>query len=92
MLFRSGQQSAVGRTLVMGGDTYAVVGELEKRRGGFFGENRQDNVLTIPERWARARFGPPERVVLVCFDAPTHEAYRAALAAAGWQPGAAPLG
>jgi len=59
-----GRRSAVGQTLVMGGDTYVVVGELEKRRGGFFGENRQDNVLGIPERWARARFGDPERVVL----------------------------
>jgi putative ABC transport system permease protein len=59
-----GSRSAVGRTLVMGGDTYTVVGELEKRRGGFFGENRQDNVLGITERWAQARFGDPDRVIL----------------------------
>jgi putative ABC transport system permease protein len=59
-----GPRPAVGRTLVMGGDTYTVVGELEKRRGGFFGENRQDNVLGITERWAQARFGDPDRVVL----------------------------
>lgn len=59
-----GTTSAVGRTLVMGGDTYTVVGELLPRRGGFFGENRQDTVLNIPERRARVRFGTPERVVL----------------------------
>ena len=60
----SSDLSAVGQTLVMGGDTYTVVGELLPRRGGFFGENRQDTVLNIPERRARARFGIPERVVL----------------------------
>lgn len=59
-----GPQSAVGRTLVMGGDTYTVVGELAKRRGGFFGENRQDNVLGISERRAQIRFGEPQRVIL----------------------------
>ena len=59
-----GGESAVGRSLVMGGESFTVVGELAKRRGGFFGENRQDNVLTIPERHARRRFGEPERVVI----------------------------
>ncbi len=59
-----GPDSAVGRTLVMGGETYTVVGELERRRGGFFGENRQDNVLGIPEGEARKRFGEPDRVIL----------------------------
>lgn len=48
----------------MGGDTYTVVGELAKRRGGFFGENRQDNVLGISERRAQIRFGEPQRVIL----------------------------
>ena len=59
-----GPASAVGQTLTMGGERYTVVGELAKRRGGFFGENRQDNVLDIPEGEARRRFGEPERVVL----------------------------
>lgn len=59
-----GSASAVGRTLTLAGDTYTVVGELEKRRGGFFGENRQDNVLNLPTTTVRKRFGEPERVVL----------------------------
>jgi putative ABC transport system permease protein len=59
-----GARPSVGRTLVMGGERYTVVGELDKRRGGFFGENRQDNVLGIPEGEARRRFGEPDRVVL----------------------------
>jgi putative ABC transport system permease protein len=59
-----GSASPLGRTLTLSGDTYTVVGELAKRRGGFFGENRQDNVLNLPAGTVRARFGEPERVVL----------------------------
>lgn len=56
--------SPIGRTLTLAGDTYTVVGELQKRRGGFFGENRQDNVLNLPTTTVRKRFGDPDRVVL----------------------------
>ena len=59
-----GSASPLGQTLTLAGDTYIVVGELAKRRGGFFGENRQDNVLTLPAGTVRNRFGEPERVVL----------------------------
>ncbi|MGE3178805.1 MAG: ABC transporter permease [Vicinamibacterales bacterium] len=59
-----GAESPLGRTLTLAGDTYTVVGELQKRRGGFFGENRQDNVLNLPISTVRTRFGPPDRVVL----------------------------
>ncbi len=59
-----GGRSPIGRTLTLAGETYTVVGELEKRRGGFFGENRQDNVLSLPVTTVRKRFGEPERVVL----------------------------
>jgi putative ABC transport system permease protein len=59
-----GDESPIGRTLTLAGETYAVVGELQQRRGGFFGENRQDNVLSLPAGTVRKRFGEPERVVL----------------------------
>ena len=59
-----GNASPIGQTLTLAGDTYTVVGELAKRRGGFFGENRQDNVLNLPAGTVRNRFGEPERVVL----------------------------
>jgi putative ABC transport system permease protein len=59
-----GNQPSIGRTLTLAGDTYTVVGELAKRRGGFFGENRQDNVLNLPAGTVRRRFGEPERLVL----------------------------
>jgi putative ABC transport system permease protein len=59
-----GSASPIGRTLTLGGDTYTVVGELAKRRGGFLGENRQDSVLSLPTGTVRRRFGEPDRVVL----------------------------
>lgn len=73
-----GPEQAIGKTLVMGGETYFIVGELAKRRGGFFGENRQDSVLTIPEGHARRRFGEPDRVILYARAKPglREDAYR----------------
>jgi putative ABC transport system permease protein len=59
-----GEAPSVGKSIVLGGESYVVVGELAKRRGGFFGENRQDSVMSIPERHARRRFGVPDRVIL----------------------------
>ena len=59
-----GNEVPIGRTLTLGGETYTVVGELARRRGGFLGENRQDNVLTLPASTSASRFGEPERVVI----------------------------
>jgi putative ABC transport system permease protein len=59
-----GSQPPLGRTLTLAGDSYTVVGLLAPRRGGFFGENRQDNVLHLPAGTVRRRFGTPDRVVL----------------------------
>jgi putative ABC transport system permease protein len=55
---------AVGQTVVMGGDRYVVVGELAPRRGGFFGENRQDNVFSIAVGRVERRFPEAEATVL----------------------------
>jgi putative ABC transport system permease protein len=59
-----GDVSPLGKTITLAGDAYTVVGELEKRRGGFFGENRQDNLLNLPVGTVRRRFGEPDRLVL----------------------------
>lgn len=59
-----GEESPLGKTLTLAGETYTVVGELQKRKGGFFGENRQDNVLNLPVGTIRRRFGDPDRLVL----------------------------
>jgi putative ABC transport system permease protein len=59
-----GGRPALGRTLQLGGDTYTVVGELAPRRGGFFGENRQDSVLAIPIGTLQRRYPGIDRTVL----------------------------
>jgi putative ABC transport system permease protein len=59
-----GASGAVGRSLTLGGDTYFVVGETAPRKGGFFGENRQDSVLAIPSGTVKRRYPDVDRVVL----------------------------
>ena len=59
-----GGRPALERTVMLAGETYVVVGELAPRRGGFFGENRQDNVLAIPFGAVKRRFAEADRTVL----------------------------
>ncbi len=59
-----GSRPAPGRTLVLAGETWSVVGIQPPRKGGFFGENRNDNVLFIPLRAAERRFSEAEATVL----------------------------
>jgi putative ABC transport system permease protein len=59
-----GSQSAVGKSVVLAGETYVVVGETAPRKGGFFGENRQDSVLAIPLGTVARRFPDAEATVL----------------------------
>ena len=61
-LFGSGP--ALGRTLVLAGETWSVVGVQPPRKGGFFGENRNDNVIFVPLRAAERRFSEAEATVL----------------------------
>lgn len=63
-LFPAGD--AVGRSIVMDGAVYRVLGVFEKRKGGFIGENRQDNVVMIPLRTIQGRYPDAETVVLYC--------------------------
>jgi putative ABC transport system permease protein len=59
-----GSTRALGRTLVLGGEAWSVVGVQLPRKGGFFGENRNDNVIFIPLRAAERRFSEAEATVL----------------------------
>jgi putative ABC transport system permease protein len=59
-----GGRAALERTLTLAGETYTVVGELAPRKGGFFGENRQDNILAIPYTAVQRRFADADRTVL----------------------------
>jgi putative ABC transport system permease protein len=54
----------LGKTLTLAGQKYSVVGVLAPRRGGFLGENRQDNVLAIPLGTAARYFPEADRTVL----------------------------
>jgi putative ABC transport system permease protein len=51
-----GGRPAVGLTLTLGGESWTVVGVQPPRKGGFFGENRNDNVLFVPLRAAQRRY------------------------------------
>jgi putative ABC transport system permease protein len=57
---------AVGQSIVMDGAIYRVLGVFEKRKGGFLGENRQDNVVMIPLRTVQTRYPDADTVVLYC--------------------------
>jgi putative ABC transport system permease protein len=59
-----GGTSPIGRSMTLGSQAFTVVGVLAPRPGGFFGENRQDSVMSIPLGTARRLFGAPDRVVL----------------------------
>jgi putative ABC transport system permease protein len=49
-----GQESGIAGTKVrMGGYNFEIIGVLEKRKAGFFGENDEDNAVFIPFRTAQ---------------------------------------
>jgi len=58
------QGRTIGRAVTINGEAYYVVGELAKRKGGFFGENRGDNVLALPTGTVARRFPQAENTVL----------------------------
>src|SRR5437867_8688940 len=39
---------AVGKEILINGSLFTVVGTVEKRKGGFFGENEQDKAVYVP--------------------------------------------
>ena len=48
-----GMNQVAGAQVRMGGYNFEVVGVLEKRKAGFFGENEEDNAVYIPFRTAQ---------------------------------------
>ncbi len=48
-----GQSQIAGTKVRMGGCNFEIVGVLEKRKAGFFGENEEDNAVFIPYRTAQ---------------------------------------
>lgn len=52
-LFPNPDESPIGKVVRMNGDTWEVVGVLEKRKSGFFGENEEDRKVFMPYRTSR---------------------------------------
>jgi putative ABC transport system permease protein len=48
-----GRNQIAGTKVRMGGYNFEIVGVLEKRKAGFFGENEEDNAVYIPFRTAQ---------------------------------------
>jgi putative ABC transport system permease protein len=59
-----GSSRTLGRTLNLAGEAWSVVGVQAPRKGGFFGENRNDNVILVPLRAAERRFAEAKATVL----------------------------
>jgi putative ABC transport system permease protein len=59
-----GSASPIGKAFTLAGDTYHVVGEASPRRGSFFGENRQDSVISIPAGTVARRFPDANQAIL----------------------------
>ncbi len=59
-----GAGGGTGKSLLLAGDRYYVVGELAPRKGTFFGANRNDSVIAIPVATARRKFPEARNIVL----------------------------
>ncbi len=59
-----GTRASLGREVLLGSERFFVVGQAAVRRGGFFGENRQDSVMAIPQGTAARLFPEAEETVL----------------------------
>src|ERR1700730_14301645 len=52
-LFPGQEHNIAGTQVRMGGYNFEIIGVLEKRKAGFFGENEEDNAVLIPFRTAQ---------------------------------------
>ena len=62
-LFDGDAAEALGKWIRMNGDQWEIVGVLEKREAGFFGENEEDGKIFMPFRTAR-KVAPTRDAVL----------------------------
>lgn len=62
-LFNSEADEALGKQIRMNGTLWLIVGVLEKREAGFFGENEEDRKIFMPFRTAR-KVAPTRDAVL----------------------------
>ena len=55
---------AVGKTFMMDGAEYTVIGVYAKAKGGFFGENSMDNAIDMPLHTAETRYPQIDRFMI----------------------------
>jgi putative ABC transport system permease protein len=63
-------EDPLGKRIEIDSALYQVVGVLEKRKGSFLGENRQDNAILIPANTIRNRYPEVDLVVFYCHARP----------------------
>jgi putative ABC transport system permease protein len=56
---------SVDHTFMLDGAEYTVIGAYSKAKGGFFGENGQDNEIDIPLRTAESRYPQINRFMII---------------------------
>ncbi len=62
-LFPDNKDDVVGKVVRMNGTTWEIIGVIEKRKAGFFGENEEDRKVFLPFRTAR-KVAPTRDAVL----------------------------
>jgi putative ABC transport system permease protein len=67
-LFPGQNHQIAGTQVRMGGYNFEIIGVLEKRKAGFFGENEEDNAVMIPFRTAQ-KIAPARGYVLLIIKA-----------------------
>jgi len=58
--------NAVGRTFIVDGAEFTVVGVFSKAKGGFFGQNGADTQMDIPLKTAELRYPQVDRYMFTC--------------------------
>jgi putative ABC transport system permease protein len=64
-LFPDQPNDVVGKVVRMNGRTWEIVGVIEKRKAGFFGENEEDRKIMLPYRTARMDAPDREEALLI---------------------------
>ncbi len=59
------QSQIVGEQVELAGKNFEIIGVLEKRKSGFFGENEEDNAVFIPFETAAKMFPKRDYMMLV---------------------------
>jgi putative ABC transport system permease protein len=58
--------SAVGRTFMLDGAEFQVIGVFAKAKGGFFGSNGADTQIQFPMKTAESRYPQVDRYMITC--------------------------